>query len=153
MQAWGSAHNTFEKMGRPKGHAAVLQMAPAYTFGSKCSPPSSDDKVPGPGTYQPRLSSSDFISSRGAGFGTSGRLAPYGEGLEIHGLRRNAVAAFSGSSNKLMQLLNNKHEHLGRPPPFEHAYTRLQVLQSSFYLTGTPNTLSSNTTSHLAYGT
>lgn len=68
-------------MGRPKGPAAVLQTAPAYTFGSRCSSPSFQDKVPGPGTYQPKLTSSDFLSSKGTGFGTSGRLAPYGKDL------------------------------------------------------------------------
>jgi len=68
-------------MGRPKGPAAVLQTAPAYTFGSRCSSPSFEDKVPGPGTYSAKLSSSDFLSSKGTGFGTSGRLAPYGEDL------------------------------------------------------------------------
>lgn len=66
-------------MGRPKGPAAVLQAAPAYTFGGRCTSPSFQDEVPGPGTYQPRLSSSNFLSSRGTGFGTSGRLSAYGE--------------------------------------------------------------------------
>jgi hypothetical protein len=66
-------------MGRPRGPGAVLQAAPAYTFSGRCTSPSFQDKVPGPGTYQPRLSSSTFLSSRGTGFGTSGRLSAYGE--------------------------------------------------------------------------
>lgn len=65
-------------MGRPKGPGAVLQTAPAYSFGGRCSSPTFADKVPGPGTYQPRLSSSNFISSKGTGFGTGGRLPSYG---------------------------------------------------------------------------
>lgn len=80
-------------MGRPKGPAAVLQTAPAYTFGGRCGVPSLQDKVPGPGTYQPRLSSSNFLSSRGTGFGTSGRLASYGEPLSDPRSNHNLVVA------------------------------------------------------------
>jgi hypothetical protein len=57
----------------------TLRSAPAYTFGSRAAPPAYAEQVPAPNTYQPRLTSSNFASPKGAGFGTSGRLAPYGE--------------------------------------------------------------------------
>lgn len=68
-------------MGRQKGAAAVLKTSPAYTFGnSNHTYRVLDDNGPGPGAYDVRVTGSQFSNlARGGGFGTSGRLAPYGE--------------------------------------------------------------------------
>ncbi|WIA16575.1 hypothetical protein OEZ85_013245 [Tetradesmus obliquus] len=67
-------------MGRPKGAAVVLHTAPAFSFGhSSAAGKTVDEAGPGPGAYCPKgAASSSSLSCKGGGFGTSGRLAPYG---------------------------------------------------------------------------
>jgi hypothetical protein len=60
---------------------SVLQTAPAWTMGKKNNTLLLDDAGPGPGAYNPTLSSSQCLSSRAVGFGTSVRSASYGEGV------------------------------------------------------------------------
>jgi hypothetical protein len=68
-------------MGRPKGAAVVLHTAPAFSFGHGSNARKIvDDDGPGPGAYCPKnVASSNSLSCKGGGLGTSGRLAPYGE--------------------------------------------------------------------------
>ncbi|KAF8065499.1 rplU [Scenedesmus sp. PABB004] len=70
-----------ESMGRARGPAAVLPASPAYSFsrsptGAASPPPRGGS--PGPGDSGKLDASSTHESSRGTGFGTSGRLARYG---------------------------------------------------------------------------
>lgn len=68
-------------MGKARGAAAVLHTAPAFSFGHSSSADRlGDDDGPGPGAYYPKGSfSSNNVSCKGGGFGTSGRLSSYGE--------------------------------------------------------------------------
>eukprot|EP00775_Hariotina_reticulata_P009765 gene9765-9922_t len=86
-----------------------------------------DDSGPGPGAYSPKLDSSQCLSSRATGFGTSVRLASYGNhnpgageypvDLGIKATRRRATSASMQG--------RESPGHWGQPEPGPGHYTEL----------------------------